>query len=63
MRIPCCGVLLLLFGVQHMADAIHTTDQTDKNVYHVTQFHPITVLEVTEHLAIFFLLYIIAMET
>ena len=26
-----------------MADAIHTTDQTGKNFYHVTQFHPITV--------------------
>ena len=24
-----------------MADAIHTTDQTGKNCYHVTQFHPI----------------------
>ena len=31
------------FCVQHMADAIHTTDQTGKNVYHVTQFHPMTV--------------------
>jgi hypothetical protein len=39
----CCGVLLLLFCVQHMADAIHTADQTGKNFYHVTQFHPITV--------------------
>ena len=29
--------------VQHMADAIHTTDQTGKNFYHVTQFHLITV--------------------
>jgi hypothetical protein len=26
-----------------MADAIHTTDQTGKNFYHVTEFHPITV--------------------
>ena len=26
-----------------MADSILTTDQTDKNVYHVTQFHPIAV--------------------
>ena len=26
-----------------MADAIHTTDQTGKKFYHVTQFHPITV--------------------
>ena len=26
-----------------MADAIHTTNQTGKNFYHVTQFHPITV--------------------
>jgi hypothetical protein len=26
-----------------MADAIHTTHQTGKNFYHVTQFHPITV--------------------
>jgi hypothetical protein len=31
------------FFVQHMADAIHTTDQTGNNFYHVTQFHPITV--------------------
>jgi hypothetical protein len=31
------------FFVQHMADAIHTTDQTGKNFYHVIQFHPITV--------------------
>jgi hypothetical protein len=36
-------VLLLLFCVQHMTDAIHTTDQTGNNFYHVTQFHPITV--------------------
>jgi hypothetical protein len=26
-----------------MADTIHTTEQTGKNVYHVAQFHPITV--------------------
>ena len=26
-----------------MTDAIHTTDQTGNNFYHVTQFHPITV--------------------
>ena len=31
------------FCVQHIADAIHTTDQTGQNFYHVTQFHPITV--------------------
>jgi hypothetical protein len=35
----CC----YFFFVQHMADTIHTTDQTGKNFYHVTQFHPITV--------------------
>jgi hypothetical protein len=26
-----------------MADTIHTTEQTGKNVYHVAQFHPKTV--------------------
>ena len=38
-----CLKILLFFCVQHMADAIHITDQTGKNFYHVTEFHPITV--------------------
>jgi hypothetical protein len=38
-----CQISLLNVVEMHMADAIHTTDQTGKNFYHVAQFQAITV--------------------